>query len=804
MSNDEKRKYSSIFLTTFVFGSALSSNIAFCNAEEVALPETRTSLQTSINIARDYISLIDNSRDVERKNLTEDLLKPSVNAATNILLNNKSTIEDITVINSTLNKTLNFIQNTRWTYAEEMALLNLSAKIDEVEAFLRGVTIGNDIGNYKESDYELVNKALIDAKSFYSNNTSTSTTLSEINSAYDNLQQSFNIFQLNVITEVDKTNLLSVISECENEIANAEIGDTPGKHYQNSYNKFGTAINEAIIIASDRSSNIDTVNNAIINLTEALERFRDEKIHYDDINRVNLTNSINNANRLYEDNKSNLGFDKDNFLEIAHIEFGASIRNAENTHAFYNASQIEVDNATTDLTNAISRFENSIITVDKSKLVSLLTEVVELLNSPNIGMFPEYARDELLSEYETEINIYKTVHYNQSEIDTACDRLKTTIKNFKDSEIDGGIDNPGEDDDKGEDKPSNPHLETLNNIKNSFFEDIESNKNIEYKSILKNKVSKIKLDFTNAEQYVNESESKFDTEVFYKKINEIKNKIDDFYKTESELIQKSKNELVLITEECIALSDKILKEYKKELLLEYNKDYVDIFIKEIASASEILAKNENIIKNYEDATRNLLAAKENLLKKEEPTKKPDNSLPEENTKPPASNTGNNNSQDSTNNKEISEKEQSQIDECSIQIEKILLEIQSELSLITVGFESGQCTENEKRATMYMYSKLTQELETATRIWEYQSILQKAKATLSDFKDRSISIDSYGQVNGTKLTGKKYELTVVPNSEEIISYNEFIPKAGMPIDIKLVLTNLGASFMTIGAFLRRKK
>ena len=122
------------------------------NAEEVALPEARTSLQTSINIARDYISIIDNSRDVERKNLTEDLLKPSVDAATNILLNNESTIEDITVINSTLNKTLNFIQNTRWTYAEEMALLNLSAKIDEVEAFLRGVTIGNDIGNYKESD----------------------------------------------------------------------------------------------------------------------------------------------------------------------------------------------------------------------------------------------------------------------------------------------------------------------------------------------------------------------------------------------------------------------------------------------------------------------------------------------------------------------------------------------------------------------------------------------------------------------------------------------------------------------------
>lgn len=829
MSNDEKKRCSSIFLTTFVLGSALSSNIAFCNAEEVTLPEARTSLQVSIEVVKDYISLIDNSRDIEKKTLTTDLLKPSLSIAANILSNNESTIEDITTINTTLNKTLNFIKNTNWTYEEEMALLDLSAKIDEIEAFLEGITIGNDIGNYRESDYETINEALINAKSFHSNNTSSTATLDEIILIHDNLQQAFNIFQMNVITEVDKTSLLSVISECENEIANAEIGDTPGKHYQSSYDKFRIAIDNARIIADDRSSNIESVNNAIINLTEALERFRDERIHYDDINRESLTNSINNANKLYEDNKLNLGFDKGNFLEISYVEFGISIRNAENAHAYYNASQLEIDNATKDLIEAIARFENSVITVDKSELTSLLAEALELLNSPDVGIFPEYAREELLDEYETGINIYETVHYNQTEITQACDRLKITIKNYKDSEINGGIDIPNEDEDKDEDdgenkdETINSHLEVLNNIKDSFFEDIENNKNIEDKIILKNKVSKIKLDCANAEQYIIEHENNFDIDVFYEKINEIKNKIDDFYKTESELIEKSRNELILITEECIALSDKILEEYqnessskfdgistkllnslKKELLLEYNKGYVDAFIKEVASASEVLAKNENIIKNYEDAASNLLAAKEKLLKKEEPTETPENPPTEENTTPPSTDSESDNSQNSNDNESISEEEQSQIDECSAQIERILLEIQSELSVTTVGFENGQCTENEKRATMYMYSTLTQALESSNRIWEYQSILQRAKATLSDFKDRSISIDSYGTVNGNKLTGKKYELTVVPTSEEIISYTEFIPKAGMPIDIKLVLTNLGISFMAIGALLRRKK
>lgn len=134
---------------------------------------------------------------------------------------------------------------------------------------------------------------------------------------------------------------------------------------------------------------------------------------------------------------------------------------------------------------------------------------------------------------------------------------------------------------------------------------------------------------------------------------------------------------------------------------------------------------------------------------------------------------------------------------------LLDEITSLIKNSTVGSVNNGVSENQKIALSVMYSNLIKMTESTQDTEEYNKAYKMAQNTISDFNDGSISIDNNNVINGNKLTGINIAKQSTTDNINIVDKEEFIPQAGLPINIKSLFVSIGVIFMAISSILFSK-
>lgn len=122
----------------------------------------------------------------------------------------------------------------------------------------------------------------------------------------------------------------------------------------------------------------------------------------------------------------------------------------------------------------------------------------------------------------------------------------------------------------------------------------------------------------------------------------------------------------------------------------------------------------------------------------------------------------------------------------------------------VGIINGGVTENQKIALSVIYSRLQAMIKDTDNIDIYKKAITLANNALSDFNDGTISIDKNNKVNGRKLTGIISKPNSKPTNITMTNKEEFIPQAGLPIDIKVLLNVTGTCFLGVGTIMFKKE
>lgn len=199
---------------------------------------------------------------------------------------------------------------------------------------------------------------------------------------------------------------------------------------------------------------------------------------------------------------------------------------------------------------------------------------------------------------------------------------------------------------------------------------------------------------------------------------------------------------------------------------EYSKATIESFKSAIATAEKIVAQSDKNSSIYINALQVLITAKNDFQSS------------------------------AINNEEL--------EEYAKELSDNLNKISKTIKEAEVGIINGGVSENQKIALSVIYTEIKAMIKETSSIDVYKQAIQLAENALSDFNDGTISIDSNNKVNGRKLTG----ITSTPNEKvtniAMTNKKEFIPKAGMLFDIKLLLNAVGVFFLSMGTIMFRQE
>lgn len=1095
-------KYSSKIISATLLAPALTNVVAYASVTDYSIVDERTKLESSVNIAESFVNNLDLTDNEDRKILSKDLLKPALNAALIILNNEESSLEDVVKINSVLNKTLLFIQNTptvkkselelsskldnikkfiseaeeandinkypvaamelisqKVDYCEELlkdrllssdnsmnvAILSLNEsvkdfksailledvnkdeldsvieeganflhdvliigirkgqyhkadteafdailkkaravnddlfatnedvseaiqdlrdwmakmperqikedniladKIKEVEDFLVDAIFGSDLGNYSDFTKVDFDRVLDEAKANVDREDVAGYRLYEM---YENLIREFNLIKDTKVLEVDKTELNSLIEDCERLYSSIDVGEKPGQYYEADRNELRAEIDKAILVSQDKQAVLASVKSAHLALQTYRNGFSSKEITYESIKRVEIETVLAEARELYHSNVSNVGFDNGQYLASSLESLYDEIQKTDAINDNQTSSQKEIDTAKDTLSQSIDNFKNSLVTANKAELKTALNTALQTLGDTfegtEAGQYPKEARERLQAAYELAKTKYETVHFeaNQDEINTCASTLNGEIEIYLKSVIvkkdslstlidearalyDENLSNVGIDEGNYLEESISSFLkeiekaEAVLNTENVSQENInlaeaeldkaisdfknsaikvdksalreslanaqnlidttktgtnpgeyplaqreELEKNFEYATLVYQtehsnqdlissavtNLDKAILDYMDSviteEDVDGEDSSGANPDLNYTSLNSSISKAEELLENPNvEILKQETDDLKKVLDNAKALKD---SSEATQSDIDTARDNLEVAIKSFEDSqtklitthslnlSNLIIDSKSLVDKYETAppsvedfdlvSRLLNTLKEYIVKAElvieaetdiisEYIKAHDNlklqkeifySLVYGSSEGNDGIVNDDNNQNNGNLEEedtISEEERLLVEEYKEKINALLVEVKVALSTTEVGFGSNNCSENNKRATMYMYRLVESSVNECERIAETKALYNKINATLLDFTNRTISITDSGVVNGKNLTGIIKNLTVVPVGEVISYEEEFIPNAGMPIDVKAWMTAFGSSFMGLGMWFRRKK
>lgn len=749
-----------------------------------------------------------------------------MNEATEVYRDGSSSIDDINEMIYLLDQAIaDFIASKIDISALKAEFLQL---ITETTELCNTANIGKEIGDYPEEAKDNLNNAISVANDMYNKPVDDAM---EIEAAMNTLKASKEMFLNSKIKEVDFSALIFKITEMELFSQSIEIGDTPGKYPSDIKDKFDRLIQEAQLMVG--SSTYKEAEDMIVKLDSAKKELSESLITYEKINRKELLEQIAIAEGLRDTavvgNKPG-EYEQESLNALYSAIYAASVINSDSL-----ASQASIDSATATLKAKIQEFKDSVIKkepVNMEELLGLIDQAERLiLNTPvgdDINQVPEGEKEKLQNRVDSARIISELSSPTQQVIDDAAKELKQAIIDFRDKikkavntetlsdeikkaiAIQKTITDNMIGDDIGQyplsakeafdkvieaaeellmlDTATQKEIDAMVNTLSKAIKDFKDSLIVEMtdKTLLKNTIEK--AEELLAKAVIGEGDGMFPKDNYDKlteaiksakvvldsmqstqysidiKVTELESAISEFLQSENTQYKDFKAQLQIKINECLEI-------YKSSTegdgVGEYPTSVKNTFYKAIEKAQAVLAKDGKNSAEYTKAIDELEKAKEEFEK---------NAVSSED-----------------------------IEMYIAEIESLLKEMSVKIKESDTSSEANRVSENKKIALSVIFNRINiayQQLETLS---EMKDVIKLAKYAISDFNDRSIYIDSKNVVHGRKLTGEVGANDIGRENVNVVDKKEFIPKAGMPVDIKATFASLGTFFIGIsGVMFKRRK
>ena len=158
------------------------------------------------------------------------------------------------------------------------------------------------------------------------------------------------IIDTNIVNEIEDT-----VDESKELLNNTQVGTDVGNTTEEAKKAFKLVIDKVSGLLKKDSLNYDDASNMKVEIENALETFEDNIIKPTD--KSKLQSAIKKAQNLY--NNSTEGTNDGNFKLGSKATLQNVINEAKKVYDSTTSSQEKIDNATSSLNNAISKFENS-------------------------------------------------------------------------------------------------------------------------------------------------------------------------------------------------------------------------------------------------------------------------------------------------------------------------------------------------------------------------------------------------------------------------------------------------------------
>lgn len=548
-----------------------------------------------------------------------------------------------------------------------------------------------------------------------------------------------------------RNELKNEIERAEDIVNSIEVGNKPGQYTQDSVNKLYAAIYTANQKYDNNGLSDDELNTAIQTLKSEITIFQNSVIKKPDVDTSILMGLIQQAKKLI--NETTVGNEINQVPSGEKEKLQTILDSAIIIAEMSSPTQEVVDDAVEKLNNAVIEFrENIKLKVDKSALSDSIKKAVSLQNTitndkigEEVGMYPKEAKKRFDKAIEKAQSIMNNNSVLQEEVDIMVNYLEDEIDIFKNTQITEKID-------KSKLKLSIKNGETLlKNVVVGNGDGMTKKEAVDEFKLELDSAKKIASSFTVTQSEVDTATSKLDEAIVKLKEAENTKYVEHMTALKSEI------------EGCIGLYNESAPGLS---VGEYPEESKKEFKKAIEKAESILSSNNKNSNIYIKALSTLENAREKF--------------------------------------ESSKIENSNIESSMDELNQLLREITTLIKTTAVGSVNDGVNENQKIALSVMLSKINKMVEDTDNVGVISNAIKLAKNTISDFKDESIYIDNNNNVNGRKLTGKVTTISNKTPKTEVIKYKEeFIPQAGIPIDIKAILPTLSLSFMSIGAILNKK-
>ncbi|MCK9561446.1 MAG: CIA30 family protein [Bacteroidales bacterium] len=316
---------------------------------------------------------------------------------------------------------------------------NLDAIIVQAQTLRNSAQIGNGDGQYPQSAATTFDAAISSALAIQADE---SVTQIDVDAAVIALQTAIEQFNSQRIS-VDKTALLASIQTAQNFHNVSTEGAAEGQYPIGSKANLQAAINTANNIYTNTLASQEQVNQAKIAVDEALLAFQNLVVG---VNKGSLFVKIQEATTLHANSEE--GTANGQFPVGSKANFYAAISSAQGVYDNTQTTQVQVNQAVSDLNSAIAAFEALRIYVEPLNKTLLASKINEAHNAlglatgntgDNPGNYPVSAVNTFTSAISTAQSVYDNAT-TQNELNQQVITLQAAISAFLLSEIPVPID----------------------------------------------------------------------------------------------------------------------------------------------------------------------------------------------------------------------------------------------------------------------------------------------------------------------------------------------------------------------------
>jgi len=306
----------------------------------------------------------------------------------------------------------------------------LMTAINDAKALKNSKTVGTGDGNVPQSAVDNLQVAIGAAENVYNDALATQIQIDAQITALSGASGNFN----NSVIVINKTGLMSLINDTKALKNSKTVGTGNGNVPQSAVDDLQVAIGAAENVYNDALATQSQIDAQITALSGASGNFNNSVIVS---NKIGLMTAINDAKALK--NSKTVGTGDGNVPQSAVDDLQAAIDAAENVYNDASATQSQIDAQITALSGASGNFNNSVIVINKTGLMTVINDAKALKNSKTVGTgngnVPQSAVDDLQVAIDAAENVYNDASATQSQIDAQITASSGACSDFNNSVI---------------------------------------------------------------------------------------------------------------------------------------------------------------------------------------------------------------------------------------------------------------------------------------------------------------------------------------------------------------------------------